>query len=239
MFQMNPTVHTHAPTAVPISRRLAACLGIAVVMTLLMSCSGYDKAVDRPPYYSYVVEQSEIYVSGVRKPVHAMFHECRGDLIGDIAGKTGGTFITYVFEPPPWKHSQTQRLLKDAQPWQYPYISGGRGASLHSVAGWITFYRYKKDQSYLIAVDPLVIATVQNDERDPRARIFVLLVDPSSAEQADTLYVLPGDYPAYPVNENYSDYTDAVRDRTHVIPVNGMTLTQILDTPSLWQHLTE
>lgn len=207
------------------------CL-MMILLFSLCSCEFQYRPINSTMDTLLTTDESDIWVSGSRERIYALVAKTKAISI-DVTGSEGWMSTLYVLEPPPWTIRQTNRLAEDSSAWQYP-VFGEEYNGLWRVAftmgaplnfGW-----------YLISIDPLVIA-VTDEVVEGEAGYRVQLVDVMKNQHATKIMVLDG---KYPVNADLSscyenDDAKAIRSRTRIIDTNGMTLTDILDSPQLWQ----
>jgi len=217
-------------------RRGVLCTLVALILPLC-SCGSHFRVIqpsaDRD---SWGGEESEIWISGERKKIFLLVVKA-DSIVGKLTGSNGEIKAFYVLDPPPWTN-KADHLTESAEAWQYPaWAYHGPGLFQVSLAMGVP----SKHCSYLISVNPLVIAIT--DERVPvrRSQLRVYLVDRIRNPTATKIFVLDGGYPANAdlMSGSESDESDAIRSRSRIVETSGMTLTEILDSPRLWTDEVE
>jgi len=214
--------------------RIWVGLMILAFSITLPSCGTNHALVESSQDPCWTVDESTIWIGGKRENVYVLI--VRDDsLLGKVTGKGGGIRSYYVTEPPPWTRGQANQLIDHAESWQYPasapFPKVGLDEISRAMGAWSRFRRY------LISIDPLVIAiTNEGPQNGWGCEFRVHLVDTKKDLQTASILILDGENPAnailFPGSEDYE--TEAIRSRTRTIKTSGMTLTDILNTPSLW-----
>jgi len=208
---------------------------LLVLLFLLSSCGADFKVLDStddPDFWG--ATQSKIWIEGSRQNIFALVVQ-DDSLMGKVTGTNGGIQVYYVLEPPPWSNSRANHLIRTAQAWQNSFWWSSAGHGLESIA--ITMGATLRQRRYLISINPLVIATSNETVSSLQDDHRVNLVDLSKNIITENIKVFEGEYPAHAyLMGGQKDEGDQIRAHTRVIATRGMTLTKILNSPSLWQE---